>query len=115
MSEQGPLLSFLGSFEAEKDQIARDLAGSSFYKKEIADLEEFLREQKELIFFPVSPAIHSLLKKVIFYLKLKDNVGRIWDSRRCKKCEDYPIRKIVKILEDQYELECGHRIKIKAE
>ena len=107
-------LSFLDSFETEKDKTARELAESSFYKKEIPSLEEFVKQQ-ELIFFPISRGIRSLLEKMIFYLKLKDNVGRIWDTKRCEKCNGYPIRKIVKILENEYELECGHRIKINVE
>jgi len=97
--------------EIEKDRVAKDLAESSFYKKEIPDLERFLQEQKESI-SSMTERIVSLLEKTAFYLKLKDNVGRVWDHKRCEKCGDYPMRRIVKILENEYELECGHRIRI---
>jgi hypothetical protein len=107
-------LSSVNSFETEKDQIARKLATFYFYKKELPDLEEFAKEQERLAFSPLSQEIRSLLKKVIFYLKLKDNVGTVWDTIRCEKCEDHPIRKIIGILDNEYDLDCGHRIRKRA-
>ena len=101
-------LSRLASFEEERDAMARELARYSFYKREIPELEEFLERQRELAFFRMSEEALSLLGRVIFFLRFKDNVGRIRDSRRCRECEGRAIRKIVKILENGYQLECGH-------
>lgn len=101
-------LSRLESFEKEKDTVARELASYSFYKGEIPELEDFLKKQKELAIFRLSENILYLLDRMIFYLKLKDNVGRIMDYKRCSECGGRPIRKIVKIRENGYELECGH-------